>query len=143
MTDYYVKNAGDDAKSGLDDTNAWKTISKVNSSSFSGDDNIYFNKGDEWREQLTVPSSGTSGHLITFGAYGSGATPIINGADVMSTWTSYSGNTWQKTGVTTEPYVVWRGLRIDLPTFDCPAYIRESEPEDAPLQQPHSKELCH
>ena len=107
MTDYYVKNAGDDAKSGLDDTNAWKTISKVNSSSFSGDDNIYFNKGDEWREQLTAPSSGTSGHLITFGAYGSGATPIINGADVMSTWTSYSGNTWQKTGVTTEPYVVW------------------------------------
>jgi len=85
-TDYYVKNGGNDAASGLDDDNAWETIAKVNGESFSGDDIIYFNRGDEWREQLTVPDSGTSGHQITFGAYGAGADPIINGADLVAGW---------------------------------------------------------
>ena len=96
MATYYVKNAGDDAKDGLSDANAWKTVAKVQGSSFSGDDNIYFNRDDEWREQLFIPSSGTSGHQITFGAYGSGADPIINGANVYNTndWTLDAGNVW-------------------------------------------------
>jgi len=88
-TEYYVKNGGNDAASGLDDDNAWETIAKVNGESFSGDDIIYFKRGDTWREQLTVPDSGTSGHQIKFGAYGEGADPIINGADVVSTWNAY------------------------------------------------------
>jgi len=86
-TDYYVKNDGDDTKAGTSDALAWKTIAKVNGESFSGDDIIYFKRGDTWREQLTVPDSGTSGHPITFGAYGTGAKPIINGADLLSSWT--------------------------------------------------------
>jgi len=55
---------------------------------YSGDDNIYLKKGETFREHLTVPSSGTSGHPITFEAYGDGAAPIINGANVVTTgWT--------------------------------------------------------
>jgi len=88
-TEYYVKNGGNDAASGLDDDNAWETIAKVNGESFSGDDIIYFKRGDTWREQLTPPDSGTSGHQITFGAYGEGADPIINGSDLVATWTQY------------------------------------------------------
>ena len=96
-TDYYVKNGGDDSKSGLDDTNAWETIAKVNGETFSGDDNIYFNKGDTWRETLIPPSSGTSGHPITFGAYGSGDNPKILGSTYFGDsgdWTSIGGNEW-------------------------------------------------
>jgi len=89
-TDYYVKNGGNDDLDGLSDANAWATIAKVNATAFNAGDNIYFNKGDEWREQLTIPSSGSSGSPITFNAYGSGADPIINGADLVSTWTAYS-----------------------------------------------------
>jgi len=85
-TEYYVKNGGNDAASGLDDDNAWETIAKVNGESFSGDDIIYFKRGDTWREQLIVPDSGTSGHQITFGAYGEGADPIVNGSDLITTW---------------------------------------------------------
>ena len=59
---------------------------------YSGDDNIYLKKGETFREQLTVPSSGTSGHPITFGAYGSGAKPIISGADVITGWTQATGD---------------------------------------------------
>jgi len=89
MADYYVKNDGDDTKAGTSDALAWKTINKVNGETFSAGDNIYFNKGDTWREQLTVPSSGSSGSPITISSYGSGADPIINGADLVSTWTAY------------------------------------------------------
>jgi len=92
-TEYYVKNGGNDAASGLDDDNAWETIAKVNGESFSGDDIIYFKRGDTWREQLTVPDSGTSGHPTTIQAYGEGADPIINGSDLVTTWTAVEGST--------------------------------------------------
>lgn len=109
-TDYYVKNAGDDSKSGLDNTNAWKTIAKVNSVSFSAGDNIYFNKGDEWvGDCLEITNSGSSGSVITFGAYGTGNDPIINGATATSTWvfdsTVGSREVYTKT-VSNTPYVV-------------------------------------
>ncbi len=57
----------------------WKTIAKVNSSSFSGDDFIYLKCGGIWAETLTIPSSGTSGHPITFTNYGTGNLPLIAG----------------------------------------------------------------
>lgn len=70
---------------------AYKTIADINAGSFSSDDQILFRKGQTWREQLTVPSSGTSGHPITFGAYGTGAKPIITGSDLVTGWTADSG----------------------------------------------------
>ncbi|HEY4509808.1 MAG TPA: right-handed parallel beta-helix repeat-containing protein, partial [Candidatus Paceibacterota bacterium] len=73
---------------------------------FSAGDNIYFKKGETWREKLTVPSSGSSGTPITFGAYGSGNAPIITGADSMSGFSDGGSNIWDKTGVTTQPNVV-------------------------------------
>jgi len=95
MADYYVKNAGDDAKDGLSDANAWKTISKVQSTlnGDQSDDTVYFNKGDEWREQYTVAGYGTSGHPFTHTSYGTGADPIINGAILIAPGTSWSSAT--------------------------------------------------
>lgn len=90
MAIYYVKNGGDDAKDGLSEANAWEYAPGM--TSYAGaitpaaGDSILFNKGDTWREQLTVPSSGSSGSPITFGAYGSGNQPIINSADLVTTW---------------------------------------------------------
>lgn len=85
---YYVdKTTGDDGDSGLTEELAWETINKVNISSFNAGDSILFKRGEIWREQLTVPSSGSDGSPITFGAYGSGADPIISGSDVVTTWT--------------------------------------------------------
>lgn len=87
MTTYYVSDSdGDDTDTGLTEALAWKTISKVNAASFSAGDSILFNKGDTWTETLTVPSSGASGSVITFGSYGTGAAPVINGSDVIETW---------------------------------------------------------
>ena len=93
-TTYYVDaTGGNDSNSGLTEALAWKTIAKVNASSFSAGDSILFKRGETWREQLTVPSSGSAGNPITFGAYGTGADPIISGADLVTTWTEYTAAT--------------------------------------------------
>ena len=76
----------------------YKTIAKVNGLGLPVGSTVYFHTGETWREQLTVPSSGTSGNPITFTKYDStgesGADPIISGADLVTTWTLYSG-TWK------------------------------------------------
>jgi hypothetical protein len=96
MTDYFVDaTGGSDAAAGTSEGTAWQTISKVNAASFSAGDSIAFKRGEEWRETLTPPSSGSSGSPITFTAYGSSALPIINGADVVTGWTNTSGNVWE------------------------------------------------
>jgi hypothetical protein len=60
--------------------------------SFQPSDYILFAKDNTWRETLTVPSSGSAGNVITFGAYGTGSNPKITGADVLGTsgWTASS-----------------------------------------------------
>ena len=52
---------------------------------------ISFRKGDTFREQVTVAASGSEGSPITYTSHGTGALPIINGADVIGTWTEYDG----------------------------------------------------
>jgi len=104
---YYVDaTTGNDNKDGLSTSNAWKTINKVNTSSFAPGDYILFKSGGVWRETLTVPGSGAEDNPITFGAYGTGSKPIINGADIVSGWTVNSGNVW-RANVVTEPKMVF------------------------------------
>lgn len=85
-TTYYVANAGSDANTGISPQVPWQTISQVNRFTFAPGDTILFKRGDVWREQLTVPLSGKAGNIVTFGAYGVGAKPMIKGSDVMSRW---------------------------------------------------------
>jgi len=47
---------------------------------------IHFNKGDTWREQLTVGCSGTATYPIVITSYGSGADPIISGMREVTGW---------------------------------------------------------
>jgi hypothetical protein len=64
------------------------TIAQVNAHSFAAGDSILFNRGDVWRETLTVPSSGSAGSPIVFSAYGTGSDPIIDGSALLTSWTS-------------------------------------------------------
>ena len=80
---YYVDSvSGSDSNTGTSTSAPWQTIAHVNAQSFNPGDQILFKDGDTWREQLTVPSSGTTSNPITFSSYGSGANPIISGADL-------------------------------------------------------------
>ena len=85
-TNYYVKNAGSDAANGLTDGTAWKTVNKVNISTFNAGDSVLFKCDNIWRETLTVPSSGNAGSYLYFGSYGTGAKPQILGSTAITSW---------------------------------------------------------
>lgn len=92
---YYVDaSSGDDNNEGRSPNKPWQTIAKVNAATFLPGDQILFKKGEEWREQLRPPTSGTPGNPITFGAYGAGNNPILNGSDIVETWSDETGNVW-------------------------------------------------
>jgi hypothetical protein len=91
---YYVSNCGsvvgNDSNNGTSSSTPWLTIAKVNSSTFALGDSILFKKDCVWSEQLIISSSGNAGSSITFGAYGSGAPPVISGLTPISTsFTNY------------------------------------------------------
>jgi parallel beta-helix repeat protein len=79
-TVYYVDATnGKDSNDGISPATAWRTASKVSSSWFSPGDQILFKKGEIWHETLSVPSSGSIGNPVVFGAYWSGNNPIFDG----------------------------------------------------------------
>lgn len=81
---YYVDSTnGNDSNPGTSYSSPWKTIAKVNASTFVPGDSVLFKRGEVWRERLRVPSSGSSVNPITFGAYGTGNKPLISGADII------------------------------------------------------------
>src|SRR5674476_666125 len=96
-TTYYVSNSGNDSNSGLTTILAWKTLANVNALTFKAGDQILFQKGDTFYGTITVKNSGSAGNPITFGAYGTGANPIIRGFTNVTAWTNLGGNIWEST----------------------------------------------
>jgi hypothetical protein len=119
-TTYYVDNCvtvGSDSNNGTSTSTPWLTVAHVNAQSFNPGDSVLFQKTCTWREQLTIPSSGTSGNQITFGSYGSGALPVFNGANLLASgWTLDTGNIWE-VAITTQPnQLFFNGTRGTLET---------------------------
>ena len=112
MTTYYVSNTGHDTNNnGLSEGAPWLTIAKVNASTFSAGDSILFKRGNTWLEQLTVPSSGSDGSPITFGAYGTGEKPIISASIIKTGFIKVAGNLYS-VAMTTDPKCVIRTDRV-------------------------------
>ena len=111
-TSYYVdQRLGNNRNNGTDPGTAWKTASKVNGFRFTGGDRILFKCGEQWRERLVMPSSGTAAARITVGAYGDcNATnkPLFLGSVQVSGWTKQSGVTY-RTVLDWKPKMVFAG----------------------------------
>ena len=89
MADYYVNGtSGSDSSNGLTEDTAWLTIAKVVATSLVSGDDVYFQAGDTWREQLDVPSSGSESNHIKFSRYGTGENPKIMGSEALVSWTT-------------------------------------------------------
>jgi len=58
---YHVSPQGNDANGGKSPAKAWKTVAKVNATTFQPGDQILFERGGEWRESLKASSSGAEG----------------------------------------------------------------------------------
>ena len=98
---YYVDaEHGSDSNNGTSPITAWKSINKLNQQKFVPGDAILFRRGQIWREQLNLQSSGEAQRPITIDAYGEGSAPEISGADLAPPegWTacqSCGANIWQ------------------------------------------------
>jgi hypothetical protein len=78
---YVDATGGNDANSGRSASAAWQTIAQVNNyTGFISGDRILFKRGETWTGTgLVVPHNG-----LHFGAYGSGALPIIDGSRLIN-----------------------------------------------------------
>jgi len=98
QTDYYVDAAnGRNSNDGLSPTTAWKTLHKLNNYIFSPGDRILFKRGEVWRGQLNVTSSGAPENPVTYAAFGPGPKPRILGSvskNDPSDWVREHGYIW-------------------------------------------------
>ena len=127
-TNYYLSNAGNDNNSGTDASSSWRTLAKLNSfSNLNPGDNVFFKRGDTFYGTITVSTSGMSGSPITYGAYGSGAKPIITGFSNVTSWTNLGGNIWESTNaVSSLPYtniVVINGMSTQMGRYPNTGYL--------------------
>lgn len=97
MSIYYISSDGNDSNSGLSALLSWRTIEKVNLSSFQAGDQILFRKGDVFYGSLMINDSGDDINSIAIGAYGAGANPIITGFTTVTAWTNLGSNIWEST----------------------------------------------
>jgi hypothetical protein len=112
QTTYFVDPQGDDSQDGRSSATAWRTVQKVNSSTFNPGDRILFRCGGVWNQELTPPSSGSNGALIVFSKYGDGPNPLLDAGGTLSgwnqpaNWSNQGGNVWV-IGTSTFPGRIW------------------------------------
>lgn len=82
-TDYYVSPSGSDSNPGTSPGQAWKTIGKVNGTTFGAGDSIFFEGGQSFSGSLYFDTSdgGTPGNPLAISSYGSGRATISSGND--------------------------------------------------------------
>ncbi|SFF07552.1 right-handed parallel beta-helix repeat-containing protein [Spirosoma endophyticum] len=124
---YYVKVAGGNGN-GLSDETAW-SYSKLNSTNLDPGSIVLFKRGDIFYGKL-LTVSGVEGNIITYGAYGSGADPIISGFSIISTWTFFSSNIYYTTVNVPELNVVTLDSKLQgmgrYPKTGYLSYVRHS-----------------
>ncbi|WP_164716568.1 S-layer homology domain-containing protein [Paenibacillus whitsoniae] len=84
-TTYYIDaTGGSDSNVGTSEGQAWKSLEKVNATTFQPGDHIAFKSGEVWTGQLWPKGSGTAGLPIVIDQYGSGAKPAIQGQGLVA-----------------------------------------------------------
>jgi hypothetical protein len=77
---YYVDSQkGNDSNPGISPAKPWKSLKKVNLTTFQPGDALLLKSGATWTGQLWPKGSGRAGAQITLGKYGDGPNPIIDG----------------------------------------------------------------
>ena len=85
---YYLSTSkGNDSNSGQSESQALKTINGLSTKNLADGDKVYFYRGDKFVGQIDMKNSG-----IVYDAYGTGAAPIITGAETVSGWQKYKDN---------------------------------------------------
>lgn len=133
---YYVSPTGNDANNGTSQSTPWRTIDRVNQSTYSivAGDQVLFQRGGVYRGEIIWGVSGTSAQPVTYGAYGTGALPVISGAKVVTTWTQHSGNIWKAYVGQQVEQVYIGGVRMTLARWPNSDWARNSSASGTTLQ---------
>ncbi len=95
-TTYYISAGGNDANNGTLAKMPWRTLSKLNTyTGLISGDSVLFNRGETFYGSIIINKSGRSGKPIVFGAYGTGAKPIITGFTTVNSWRNLGSNIWE------------------------------------------------
>jgi hypothetical protein len=79
--DYHVDcSSGSDQNSGLSAEQAWRSVDKINNTTFAPGDSILLKRGSRCPGMLWPKGSGQEGRPIRVGAYGKGALPLVDGS---------------------------------------------------------------
>lgn len=77
---FYVNDeSGNDSGAGLSEKDAWKSLERLNDTTFLPGDIIRLKRGGSWHGMLTLKGSGTRFAPIVLESYGEGAKPAIHG----------------------------------------------------------------
>jgi len=76
---YVDAESGSDKSDGISPQSAWKSLTPVNARSFKPGDTVLFACGGRWEGSLVPAGGGAPGKPVTFGAYGKGRRPVIDG----------------------------------------------------------------
>lgn len=109
-TVYYISEDGNDSASGTSEESAWRTLKRLNEADLNAGDTVLFGRGGNYRvysngrEHMSVEL--VSG--VSYGAYGSGQKPIINGSIE-----NYAERSWRKLSGTEHIYYIDLGYAVD------------------------------
>jgi hypothetical protein len=80
---YYVDHTGgSDNNQGTTTSGAWQSLARIRQTHLNPGDFVLLKRGETWGEQLQINASGSDGAPITFGAYGTGNMPVIDGTNL-------------------------------------------------------------
>ncbi len=120
---YYVSNSGNDSNAGNNESQAWLSLEKVNSFSFSPGDQILFKRGDEWKGGILLNQSGTPENPIIYGAYGVGEKPIFHGDRRTIGWSHHEGNIYKATVSNPINQLSWNDETMQLARYPDSTYL--------------------
>lgn len=95
-TFYVDSHAGADTASGSSPETAWRSLERVNGETLIPGDKVLFKRGGLWRGNL-APKSGSPEAPLVYGAYGTGAKPILQGSvarDRSDQWQEVKPGIW-------------------------------------------------
>lgn len=111
-TVYYIDSVdGDDTNPGTSPSLAWKSLNKVNATTFKPGDSILFKAGGVWKGTLHPKGSGVEGQPIKIDRYGDGPKPLIAGDGADAAVYFYNQEYWEVRNLEITNYAATEGER--------------------------------
>lgn len=94
-TNYYLSSKGNDSQSGTSALTPWRSLQRLSEvTRLLPGDSVFFERESVFAGTLRISTSGEKDKRIFFGAFGSGAKPIISGSITVTHWTLFRGDIW-------------------------------------------------